>query len=93
MAGYVVAILRAYPRELTENLAEIVNKIKSKIEGTCFDILKWEAVDIAFGYKALDLYFRMPEDMEGGTEALEDVVKSVEEIENVDVLYVTRIGA
>jgi len=93
MPGYVVVVIRAYPKEVREDLENIVEKIKQKIGGKAYNIMKWEPVDIAFGYRAIDLYISMPEDMESGTEEIEEIIRSVEDIENVDVVYLTRIGA
>ena len=93
MAGNVIVVLRAYPKELTQDFTPIVEKIREAIKGSFYELLKWEVVEIAFGYKALELYFIMPEDIEGGTEELEQKIKSVEYIDNVDIVYITRIGA
>ena len=92
MAGRVVAVIRVYPKELTENFEPLVEKVQSTIKGRAYELMKWEATDIAFGYKALDLYFIMPEDMERGTEELEELIRSIDEVDNIDVIYITRIG-
>uniref|UniRef100_A0A7J2U383 Elongation factor 1-beta n=1 Tax=Ignisphaera aggregans TaxID=334771 RepID=A0A7J2U383_9CREN len=92
MAGRVIVVIRAYPKELTEDFTPIVSKINEKIKDTVYALVKSEPVEIAFGYKALELYFVMPEDVEGGTEQLENLVRSVDQIDNVDVVYITRIG-
>jgi len=93
MPGYVVVVIRAYPKEVREDLENVVEKIKQKIGDKAYNIMKWEPVDIAFGYRAIDLYISMPENMESGTEEIEEIIRSVEDIENVDVVYLTRIGA
>jgi|UniRef100_A0A7J2T9H1 elongation factor 1-beta len=92
MTGRVIVVIRAYPKELTEDFTSILTKIHEKIKDTVYVLAKWEPVEIAFGYKALELYFIMPEDIEGGTDQLEDLVRSIEQIDNVDVIYITRIG-
>uniref|UniRef100_A0A7C5XKM9 Elongation factor 1-beta n=1 Tax=Ignisphaera aggregans TaxID=334771 RepID=A0A7C5XKM9_9CREN len=92
MTGKVVAVIRVYPKELTENFEPLVNKVRNVIKDKVYELMKWEATDIAFGYKALDLYFLMPEDIDRGTEELEELIKSIEDIDNIDVIYITRIG-
>lgn len=92
MAGRVVAVIRVYPKELTENFEPLVEKVRNAIKDRVYDLMKWEATDIAFGYKALDLYFIMPEDMERGTEELEELIRSIDDVDNIDVIYITRIG-
>ncbi|MEM0027232.1 MAG: elongation factor 1-beta [Ignisphaera sp.] len=93
MPGNVVVVVRAYPKEVMEDFTRIIEKIQLKIKETVYALMKWEPVEIAFGYKALDLYFILPEDIEGGTENLEEIIKSVDDIDNVEVIYVTRVGA
>ncbi len=93
MAGKVIAVIRIYPKELTENFEPIVNKVQNVIKNSVYELMKWEAIDIAFGYKALDIYFLMPEDIERGTEELEELIKGIDDVDNIDVVYVTRIGA
>lgn len=92
MAGKVVAVIRVYPKELTENFEPLVNKVRNVIKDKVYELMKWETTDIAFGYKALDIYFLMPEDIDRGTEELEELIKSIEDIDNIDVIYITRIG-
>ncbi len=91
MGAKVVAVIRAYPKGVVENLEKIVNKIVEVLPKDKYALLKWEPVDIAFGYRAIDLYIMMPEELEGGTEELEEKIKSVEDVENVDVQYITRV--
>jgi len=91
--GQVVVVLRAFPKEVMENLEPVVKKIEEKLPKERYTLMKWEPVDIAFGYRAVDLYVVMPENIEGGTEELEELIKSVDEIDNVEVVYFSRIGA
>lgn len=92
MPGNVIVVLRAYPKEVMEDFTKLIEKIQLKVKETVYSLMKWEPVEIAFGYKALDLYFIMPEDIEGGTENLEEIIKSVDDIDNVEVVYITRVG-
>ncbi len=92
MSGKVVVVIRAYPEGVVENLESLVKKVEEKLPKDKYLIMKWEPVDIAFGYRAIDLYIMMPENVEGGTEEVEEIVKSVEGIENIDVVYVSRLG-
>jgi translation elongation factor 1B (aEF-1B) len=47
---------------------------------------------LAFGIKALKILVSMPEDYEGGTDALEEAVRSVQGVEDVQVEAVTRLS-
>lgn len=91
MGGKVIAVIRAYPKDIVSDFTELVRKLEEKLPKDRYKIVKWEPVDIAFGYRALEIYFLMPEELEGGTEELENIVKSVEDVDNVDVVYVSRI--
>jgi len=91
MSGKVIAVIRAYPKDIVNDFTELVRKLEERLPKDKYSIVKWEPVDIAFGYRALEIYFLMPEELEGGTEELENIVKSIEDIDNVDVVYVSRI--
>lgn len=49
-----------------------------------------EVQPVAFGLKALLITF-IVEDKEGGTEALEEIIANMEEVESVQVVAVTRM--
>lgn len=88
----VLVVIRAYPKELTENMLGLATKVQNVLKEKGYEVMKWEAVDIAFGYKALDLYILIPEEQERGTDDAEEAIKSVDEIDNVDVVYITRLS-
>ncbi|MEM1525582.1 MAG: elongation factor 1-beta [Ignisphaera sp.] len=92
MPAVVLVVIRAYPKELLEKFDDLVAEIDTKLKEKGFTLMKWEASEIAFGYKALDLYIIMPEEQEGGTDIVEETIKSVEVIDNVDVIYLTRLS-
>ncbi len=88
----VVVVVRVYPKEILEKFDDLIRSIEQKLPKERYTITKWEPVDIAFGYRALELYIVMPEMIEGGTEELEEILKSVEGVDNIDVVYVSRIS-
>lgn len=92
MPAVVLVVIRAYPKEVIEDFTGLLLKLGSRLQEKGFTLMRWDPVDIAFGYRALDLYIIMPEEQEGGTEVVEEVIKSVEEIDNVDVVYITRLS-
>ena len=92
MPANVLVVIRAYPKEVLENLSSLASKLERNLREKGYELIKWEPVDIAFGYKALDLYILMPEESERGTEDVEEIVKNADEIDNVDVVYLTRLG-
>ncbi|RLG77587.1 MAG: elongation factor 1-beta [Thermoprotei archaeon] len=88
----VLVVLKVYPKDVMENLEPLVKKIEKALPQEKYKIAKWEPLDIAFGYKALMLYVTMPEETEGGTEELEEVIRGVDEVDNVEVEYITRLA-
>lgn len=92
LPAVVLVVARVYPKELIERFDNLVMKIESALMERGLTLMKWEPVDIAFGYKALDLYVVLPEDQEGGTDMLEETLKSINEVDNVDIVYMTRLS-
>ena len=89
--GQVVVVMKIYPKGVEVDLKDIVNEFKERINPEKYKVLKWEEEYIAFGYKALRLYILAPEELEGGTEELEDIAKSIETVDNVDIEMVSRV--
>lgn len=88
----VLVVARAYPKEVLEKFENLVEKIALMLKEKGLTLMRWEPIDIAFGYKALDLYVVMPEEQEGGTDILEEALRGIEEIDNVDIVYITRLS-
>ena len=87
----VAVILRVLPSSIDLNLDEL----KAKIEGSLPEGYKIESSGvepIAFGLKALKLVVSMPEETEGGTEALEQVLRSMPEVDEVEIEAVHRLS-
>ncbi len=85
----VLVIMKVFPSSLDIDLNELKEKISSKLpEG--YSIRSSGEEPIAFGLKALKLIVEMPEDVEGGTERLEQIIKSLDEVEEVEVEAVHR---
>jgi elongation factor 1-beta len=92
MPAVVLVVARAYPKEVLEKFENLVEKIALMLKEKGLTLMRWESIDIAFGYKALDLYVIMPEEQEGGTDILEEALRGIEEIDNVDIVYITRLS-
>jgi translation elongation factor aEF-1 beta len=92
MPAVVLVVARAYPKELLEKFDNLIEKIAVTFREKGLTLMRWEPIDIAFGYKALDLYVIMPEEQEGGTDILEETLRNIEEIDNVDIVYITRLS-
>lgn len=91
MVAKVLVGLKILPEDVEVDLKRLVNEVSKKLpEG--YNLHHYQEEPIAFGLKALKLYISMPEETEGGTERLEEIVKNVEGVSQVEVDMVTRIS-
>jgi len=86
----VIALVRIYPSEDVSDIQALVKRIEESLPST-YRIVMSESVEIAYGYKALILHIRFPENTEGGTEELEARLSSVDGVSSVEVEAVTRV--
>ncbi len=86
----VLVIVKVLPTDIEINLEDLKKKIEEKLpEG--YEVKGYDIEPIAFGLKALRLYIFMPENVEGGTEPLENMIQEVEGVSQVEVETVHRI--
>ncbi len=86
----VAVVLKVFPSDAGLEPRELASRIKERLPSE-FEVLAEGEEPIAFGLKALKLVVAMPEDMEGGTERLEEAIKSVEGVDQVEVESVSRM--
>ena len=86
----VVVTLRIMPQGTDVNLSEVEEKAKKEIVSFCnSNEFRTNIVPIAFGLKALDILFVMDES-KGSTEALEQKISQLNDVESVEVTDVRR---
>ncbi|MDI9620117.1 MAG: elongation factor 1-beta [Candidatus Nezhaarchaeota archaeon] len=90
----VAAFLRVLPVDVDVDVEGLKEKIKESLTalGKEFNIHSYKVEPIAFGLKALKLTVVMPEETEGGTYIVEEAVKRVEGVGEVEVEFVTRLS-
>lgn len=86
----VAVVLRILPEDISINLENLVNEIKQKLPLE-YSLEAWDEEPIAFGLKALRLLVLIPEESEGGTEPLEQLISQVPGVSQVEVLIVHRV--
>lgn len=86
----VAVVLRILPEDISTNTEQLVNEIKNKLPEQ-YDLKAWDEEPIAFGLKALRLLITMPEETEGGTEPLEELVSQIPGVSQVEVVMVHRV--
>ena len=87
--GEVVASLRLLPAEAETNLEALKKALAGKLPSGV-RVYKFEEEPIAFGLKALIAHLVLPENQAGKMEEVEEVVKKVEGVGEVEVLMVRR---
>ncbi len=86
----VAVIMRVFPEDIDVNLENLVKEIEERLpEG--YSVKAWDEEPIAFGLKALRLIITMPEESEGGTEPLEELISQIPRVSQVEVLMVHRV--
>ncbi|MGC9071525.1 MAG: elongation factor 1-beta [Acidilobus sp.] len=88
----VAVLMTVIPSSIDVNLPDLVKEIERSLPSD-FKLLSSAEEPLAFGIKALKLVVSMPEDYEGGTDSLEEAVRSVPGVEEVQVEAVTRLSS
>jgi elongation factor 1-beta len=86
--GKVIVTARLMPDNPNANLDDIGNAAKSIIEKSG-EFGKMETKPIAFGLKAVVLYFVVPE-KEGGTDEVEKALSAIPHVQSVEIVDVRR---
>ncbi len=89
MMAKILAVLKVYPKDVDTDLDGVIVELKSALP-TKYELVRSEKVYVAFGLHVLRLYLLMPEDVEGGTEEVEDIIKNLSGVEGVETELVTR---
>ncbi|MEM1546089.1 MAG: elongation factor 1-beta [Candidatus Methanomethylicia archaeon] len=85
----VMVQLKIFPENNEVNLEKLKRDITSVLPQT-MNIKKIVEEDLAYGYKVLKAFITMPEETEGGTTKLEEIISSVSGVTQVDVELVWR---
>lgn len=86
----VAVVLKILPEDVSVDLENIVAEIKRRLPAE-YGLEAWDEEPIAFGLKALRVLVTMPEESEGGTEPLEQLISQVPGVSQVEVVVVHRV--
>ena len=87
----VLVVVKIFPSDINIDLNELASRIEKALpEG--YQIVRKATEPIAFGLSALKLYITMPEETEGGTSKLEEVLSKVDGVEEYEIEAVHRIA-
>ena len=87
----VAVIMKVLPNDVSIQPQELLEKIKAALPSE-YQIMSSGEEPIAFGLKALKVIIAIPEETEGGTEKLEELIKSVDGVEEVEIEAVHRLS-
>lgn len=86
----VAVVLKVYPEDVNIDLEELRREIERRLPQD-YSLRAWDEEPIAFGLKALRLLITMPEEIEGGTEPLEQIISQVPGVSQVEVELIQRV--
>lgn len=86
----VAVLLKVFPEDISVNFEDLVNRIKESLPPG-YTLELWDTEPIAFGLSALRVLVTMPENVEGGTEQLEEIISSIPGVSQVEVVLVQRL--
>jgi len=87
----VLVVLKILPTDVDVDLDDLKKRIAENLP-VDYEIKGYDIEPIAFGLKALRLYIFMPENIEGGTEPLENLIQNIDGVGQVEVEFVHRVS-
>jgi elongation factor 1-beta len=87
----VLVVTTVYPTSTDVDLDKLVERIKQALPKD-YEVARYDKVPIAFGLNALKLYVLIPEESEGGTSKLEEILSKVEGVGEIEVEAVHRVS-
>ena len=87
----VLVTMRVFPEDINIDLDKLVKDIEARLPKE-YKLVDYKKEPIAFGLSALVMLVSIPEETVGGTETLEETVKGVEGVSEVEVLMVRRVS-
>ncbi len=86
----VLASIKIFPDDANIDLSILKSKVQTALpQGAT--VQKFEEEPIAFGLVALVAHVTLPEDAEGKMEEVEEAIRGVEQVSEIQVLRVGRI--
>ncbi|MCE4601348.1 MAG: elongation factor 1-beta [Desulfurococcales archaeon] len=87
----VAVVMKVLPSSVEITPQQLLEKIKEALPSD-YQIMGSGEEPIAFGLKALKVIISIPEETEGGTEKLEELIKNIDIVEEVEVETVHRLS-
>jgi elongation factor 1-beta len=87
----VLVSIKVFPSDAPADMADLKNRIRKGLEGKA-TIYKYEEEPIAFGLVALIAHVLVPEEAQGRMDEIEEILKGVKGISEVQVMVSRRIA-
>ena len=85
----VVISMRIMPESLETDMEKLREKVKNILKDNEIIEFKFEIKEVAFGLRSLELIY-VADESKGGTEKLEEIIKKIPEVNNIEVTDVRR---
>ncbi len=89
--GRIVISFKIFPSTIEVDLEKLKKTITEKLSGEA-EVYRFEEEPIAFGLKALITHLIIPEDLEGQMDKVENLLKEIKDISEIQTLMVRRIS-
>jgi len=86
----VLASIKIFPHEANIDLSPLKSKIEASLPAG-FSVRKFEEEPVAFGLVALIAHVILPDDAAGQMDQVEEAIKSINTVSQIQVLRVGRI--
>jgi len=86
--GIVIVKIKLMPSSVEADLEKIKKEAQTLVEQSGGENCKFEVEPIAFGLKAIIMFFSWPEEKE--LESLEESIKEIEDINSVQIIDMRR---
>ncbi len=86
----VMVSMKIYPTDIVSDMSQLQDRIRKALEGSA-TVYKFEEEPVAFGLVALIAHILMPEDVDGRMDEVEERLKSMEGVSEVQVLVSRRV--
>lgn len=86
----VLVSLKIFPSDVTVDLEDLKKKIEDCLPDFA-SVYKFEEEPVAFGLVAVIAHLLLPEDKAGGLNEVEEALKKVDEIGNLQTLTIQRV--
>ncbi len=90
MTAKVMVSVKIFPSDIASDMGELEEKVRKTLEGKA-TVYRFEHEPVAFGLVVLIAHIVMPEDVEGRMDEVEERLKALQGISEVQVLVSRRV--